>query len=169
MKNWGFVSQLEKVCLGSTIAKFLPGPLAKIFCGLAQISHRPNRDEKGSTQVRPSWLKGRQISLANNRASSTGGSDWSHWAHGNDYNDSTPWWSGVDWHRGQIGQRRPGCWNGCRGIHELMGQMASGKNFTQRCRQEIRDRWGQNRFHVALGTKGPDEPMGQMAPGKIFT
>jgi hypothetical protein len=31
MKNWGFVSQLEKVCLGSTIAKFLPGPLGKKF------------------------------------------------------------------------------------------------------------------------------------------
>ena len=31
MKNWGFVSQLEKVCLGSTITKFLPGPLAKNF------------------------------------------------------------------------------------------------------------------------------------------
>ena len=25
---------------------------------------------------------------------------------------------------GQIGQRRPGCWNGCRGIYEVMGQMA---------------------------------------------
>ena len=31
MKNWGFVSHLEKVCLGSTIAKFLPGPLGKKF------------------------------------------------------------------------------------------------------------------------------------------
>jgi len=29
MENWGFASQLEKVCLGSTIAKFLPGPLGK--------------------------------------------------------------------------------------------------------------------------------------------
>ena len=31
MKNWGFASQLEKVCLGSTIAKFLPGALGKKF------------------------------------------------------------------------------------------------------------------------------------------
>jgi len=31
MKNWGFVSQLEKVYLGSTIAKFLSGPLGKKF------------------------------------------------------------------------------------------------------------------------------------------
>jgi len=31
MKIWGFASQLEKVCLGSTIAKFLPGALAKNF------------------------------------------------------------------------------------------------------------------------------------------
>ena len=31
VKNWGFVSQLEKVCLGSIIAKFLPGPLGKKF------------------------------------------------------------------------------------------------------------------------------------------
>jgi hypothetical protein len=29
MKKLGFASQLEKVCLGSTIAEFLPGPLGK--------------------------------------------------------------------------------------------------------------------------------------------
>ena len=31
MKNWGFASQLKNVYLGSTIAKFLPGALAKNF------------------------------------------------------------------------------------------------------------------------------------------
>ena len=31
MKNWGFASQLKNVYLGSTIAKFLPGPMAKKF------------------------------------------------------------------------------------------------------------------------------------------
>ena len=36
MKNWGFASQLKNVYLGSTIAKFLPGPLAKNFCWLVQ-------------------------------------------------------------------------------------------------------------------------------------
>ena len=36
MKNWGFASQLTNVYLGSTIAKFLPGPLAKNFCWLVQ-------------------------------------------------------------------------------------------------------------------------------------
>jgi len=31
MEHWGLASQLEKVCLGSTIEKFLSGPLGKKF------------------------------------------------------------------------------------------------------------------------------------------
>ena len=55
---------------------------------------------------------------------------------------------------GQIGQRRPGCWNGCRGIYEVMGHMAFGKQICTEVYTMGRGQMSQNRFYVGVHARG---------------